>query len=336
MRRVTAVTVLCGSLVVGASAHADSLARLALSETATPLLGGHVAAQFPATATQEARGHSIMAAANPVEEETRIVINDGDKRVVVMTYELFATVDKSFEKAVRKEVKQFFSSGAAYTVAPKKIGDFARAFVMKPDKLDGTQGANLVLGAYLAHPDGTAQFVAFYANPEAALTDAAGCTKLAGQILATYRSGGAQLSLTGGAQTLFAWQHELHIDVPAGWVVTTTMGPDFVVHRGRQLTPFGAPSASLGLYLGGHPNAQYDQLGEQTRPTQTSGKLAGAAVVWHSWTDTTGLMRKEALATKVAPGDQALALHVFMAGPAAADIAMMDAIAATLRLTKKP
>jgi hypothetical protein len=322
-------------MAVPSVAAAGGLGSMPLAKKATPLLGDHVTARFPSAAKPQPRGHSVMAAANPVEEETRVVLDDGKKRFVVMTYEVFATSGSNFEKAVRKEVKQFFSSGAAYSVRAQKIGNFKRAFVMQPSKIDGTEGANLVMGAYLAHPDGTVQFIAFYANPEAATKDADGCTKLAEAILATVRAGSKKLHTDGGAQTLFAWQHVLHVDLPRGWILTTTQGPDFVVHRARQMAPFGEPAASLGIYLGGHPNAQYNQLGAETKRVERKGKLAGADTVWHSWTDATGLLRKEALASGVAPGDTGLAIHVFMAGPAEPDIAMMDALAATLRLTKK-
>ncbi len=332
---VVAAASACFAFMTPATAVADGLGSMKLAQKPTPLLGDRVTARFPAAARTQPRGHSIMAAANPVEEETRVVVDAGDKRFVVMTYELFATSGKVFEKSVRKEVKQFFSSGAAYTVSSQKIGDFARALVMKPSKIDGTEGANLVMGAYLEHPDGTVQFTAFYANPEAVTKDAAGCTKLAEAILASFRVGSKQLQMEGGVQKLFAWQHTLHVDVPAGWILTTTPGPDFVVHRARQLAPFGEPAASLGIYLGGHPNAQYDQLGAETKRVETKGKLSGVETVWHSWTDASGLLRKETLATGAAPGDAGLALHVFMAGPTGADIAMMDALSATLRLTRK-
>lgn len=335
-RSLALLVLALGFVAVSAPVQAGTLGKLPLAKKATPLLGGHLQARFPAKATSKPRGHSIMAAPNPVEEETRVVVDDGDKRFVIMTYELFATADKGFEKAVRKEVKQFFSSGAAYGVEARKIGNLKRAFVMKPSKLDGTEAANLVLGAYFAHGDGTVQFVAFYANPEAATKDAAGCTALAEKILATYRGGSRKLTLDGGAQKLFAWKNVVHVDVPRGWVITTTPGPDFVVHRGRKLSPFGQPTPSFGIYLGGHPNAQYNQLGSETKRTQTAGKLAGKDTTWHAWKDKSGLLRKEALAAGVAPGDPNLSMHLFMAGPDPADIAMIDAIAATVSVARKP
>ena len=53
------------------------------------LLKGRLSAVFPAGARLEGRGHDIMAADESVEEESRVVVDSGKQRFVIMCQELF-------------------------------------------------------------------------------------------------------------------------------------------------------------------------------------------------------------------------------------------------------
>ena len=318
MRTFATACALVVCLSVSSGAAAESFGSLPLRAEATPLLAGHLTARFPASAAVKPRGHSIMAAGKPSTEETRVVVDLDSQRLVVMTYEVFATAGGQFEAAVRKDVKNFFSSGARYAVRKTPLPPFSQVFVVTPSRLDGAGDANFVLGAYLVHPDGTVQFTAIYANPDASSRDPGGCAALAMSILKSFAPGPRRLEFGPREHALRAYGQALKLKTPAGWTVTTTQGPDFIVHRGRQIRAFGATGSSFGIYIGDHPSLQYAQLGTSAPQTRIPMTVLGTKGAWIDWSDTAGALHREAIIPR-----KGHKLHLFMAGPDAAAIQQM-------------
>jgi hypothetical protein len=336
-----AVTLLAlATLATPATATAGDLGKLALDKTPIDLLGGRLTMRFPAGARIEARGRSIMAAPEAAQHETRIVLEKGSEKLVVMTFELFALAGPDFEQQVRKELGGWKGKGgAAYAVAPLATGSpKLRAFAATPPVFDLERQAVLVLGMFVAHVDGTVQYVGFFVNP-AAGKDAAGCTGLVTRIAATLAPGARTLPRTGGLRGLdvLAVETELQATVPAGWVASVQPGPDFIVHHLRKLTPYGAATVSIGLYIGGHPSYQHRQTdGPAPQVTVVKGKLFGKDVEWQQWRRGAG---KDAATTHEAiaplPGNDRLRLHVFATVADAALLKEIHAIVATLKVGPK-
>jgi hypothetical protein len=337
------VIVLLGALLavaMPAPAEAGELGKLALDKAATDLLGGRLVMRLPAGARIEARGRSIMAAPESAQHETRVVLEKGEEKLVVMVFEFFALAGPDFEQQVRKELGQLKGKGGApYAIGPLATGSpKLRAIAGTAPNLDPERKAALVLGAFLAHPDGTVQYVGFFVNP-AAGKDAAGCTALAKRIAATLAPGPRALPRAAGQRGLdvLAKDTELQVTVPANWVASVQPGPDFIVHHLRKLTSYGSPSLGIGVYVGGHPSYQHKQTdGPPSKVTVVKGKLFGKDVEWQQWQRGAG---KDASTTLEAiaplPGKDRLNVHVFATVADAAVLKEVQPIVATLKVGPK-
>jgi hypothetical protein len=292
------------------------------------LLNGRLRVRLPAGARNEARGHSIMAAPQSVQQETRLVLDAGRERLVVMSYELFATAGDDLAAAVRKYLAE---DGATEKIEPLTLAGL-RAIVAVPTTHDLKREAIPVLDVFVASPDSTVQALAFFVNP-AGGTDIQGVTELARRSAATLAAGPAKLPSTTGSRVL---SDGLHITVPAGYVATRQDGPDFTVHHLRKLGPLGEPTTRVGIYLGGHPAYQHKQVDDTpVALKKTAGKLLGQAMEWHTWTrgkPPTQVTTMEA----IVPHGSGLLVHVFMSAPSEAALAEPKAIAETLAPMKAP
>lgn len=311
-------------------------------ESATDLLAGRLRLKLPKGAKLEARGHSIMAAPESAQHETRVVIdavggaNPGTgsafkrERLVVMSYELFATAGPDLLAAVRKDLGDEQPQPAVETMG--LVSPELRAVAVTPATLDKTREAIPVLGVYVAQADGTVQYVAFYINPPAA-EDVAGATDLARRIAATLGPGPRRLALTAGSRSL---TDGLKLQVPAGYAITRQDGPDFSVHHVRKLVQLGQTAPRLGVYVGGHPSFQYRQVErDTTRPPDVKrvpGKLLGRDIEWHRWTrgDKPPLLVTQEAILPLSEGDRWLVAHVFFSAEQDADLVELEKIAASL------
>lgn len=307
-------------------------------ESATDLLAGRLRLKLPRGARLEARGHSLMAAPESAQHETRVVIdaNTGTgsalkrERLVVMSYELFATAGPDLVAAVRKDLGDEQPLPAIEPLGV--LGPELRAVAVTPQTLDKTREAIPVLGVYVAQADGTVQYVAFYINPPAA-EDVAGATGLARRIAATLAPGPRRLALTAGIRAL---SDGLKLEVPAGYALTRQDGPDFRVHHVRKLVQLGQTAPRLGVYVGGHPSFQYRQVERDTaRPPEVKrvpGRLLGRDIEWHRWTrgDKPPVLVTQEAILPLSEGERWLVAHVFFSAEQDADLAELDKIAASL------
>jgi hypothetical protein len=202
-------------------APAGSLARLALAEKPLSLLEDRLLVRVPATGKAEPREHGIMAAPPSPEEETRIVIDAGQARMVLMAYEVFALAGDDLEKAVRADVAESWGEEAA-AVKVEKVGVALplTAIAIVPPIGDGTDEANLLLGLYIRNGDGMVQSVVFYVNPSGA-RDAAGALTLARKIAATVTTGKRKLNRDAGPRSFRGiGGGGLTVTVPEGFVTS--------------------------------------------------------------------------------------------------------------------
>ena len=326
--------------LIAMPADAGELAKLKPGSKTTPLLSGRLTIKLPDQAKVAARRASIMAAEEAPEDETRIVIDAGSERFVVMTWELFAQKGKDFPKRARKYLEK-----SALTPGERAKAKIEKASTPKtglevwavaPPTHDLEREAIMVLAAVIAHPDETVQFMAFYVNPKGAM-DIPGVTKLARSILGTLGSGKRRLELAAGSRKLKAFKKTLEVEVPLGVVHRFQQGPDFLVHRLTQVVALNDDSGALGVYIGGHPSYQYKQkenraMGKwKAKVTKKKGKVVGGDIEWHRWEDN-GWHTAEAILPL--PGEDRLLLHIFASGAKASLVDEMLKIAATLNVAK--
>jgi hypothetical protein len=318
------VTVVVVALPMAASA--GQLSKQKVAAQPTQLLAGRLTARLPASARLEARRRSIMAAPESGQDESRVVLEAGREKLVIMVYELFALAGDDLEASVKKTVKQ--QKGGELTVQ-KLAARGLQTVAVTLAKPDVTAEAVLILSQYTALSDRTVQLLNFYVNPEAA-KDVAGCRSLAKRIAATVAAGKAPLMSKAGVRALKGLDgSELKITVPDGWVATTQPGPDFVVHRLRKLTLLSENTEGIGVYLGGHPSYQHRQRGLDAKSVkQSPGTLLGKKVVWQEWS----LSPKDSSRTAeaIVPISARIQAHVFITTEAVR-VQELKKIASTLK-----
>ncbi|UQA57800.1 hypothetical protein [Polyangium aurulentum] len=321
---------------------------------ALSLLSDRLTLRMPAGARVAARPHSIMAADQPNEQETRAILDAGDERLVVMTYEAFAKIskDKDPESAVRAAMNKDFDAPKP-TLAPLPLADGnLKAWVVYPATVDKNREAILVLAAYVLHPDGFVQTLSFYVNPASAKGEGCsgqiraanasampkapgelpGCTALARAIASTLAAGPRRLDMAAGERKIQGQYNDdtFLATVPAGTNVTTQKGPDFTVHRVLFPADLGAPQQTLGIYVGGHPSFQFNQVEAQVKPTQRPGRALGQAVVWQVWPVSPERVMAEAMVAH--PKTKGTKVHLFAGAGNEKDLAPLLDMAASLRL----
>src|ERR1041385_1783407 len=264
------------SMFYAASAQ---LGQLKLSAKTTDLLNGRLTVQVPAQGQPHAIGRSIMTAPDAVSETTRIVIDSGRQRMVLMAYELFARTDQGFEQAVQKASAQLPVKGR---IEEWPLSAPLRGVAYFPVTPTHNEEANLVMGVYAAQADGTVQFVAFYVNRSAAKEFNA-ASALAGAIAKTIAAGPRRLNSSAGEREFSAYspKNSILATVPDGYVVTTQDGPDFMVHHVRKMVRLGETAESLGLYVGDHPSSNREGFKETGNAV-----LFGKQAKWYEKVDT--------------------------------------------------
>ncbi len=313
--RIAIVFAACAVMTPATSA-ADVPTKLAGKPTA--LLGDHVEVALPVGMKLEARGHSIMAADQAGEDETRAVLDDGSARLVMMAYELYATTGPDFRAAAIADAKAQLPNAMVEAVAlAKPLAGFAAA---PPTK--GDQDANLIYMMWLGNADATVQVLAFYLNPAGAKATGKWLA-LAKKIAATAVAGKRVLATKAGDRAL----GDLVVALPDGWAVTPQPGPDFIVFHLRKTAVLGTSPPRCGVYVGGFASYQYSQNGiEAAHVKKLAGKLMGAKVDWYVWT-ANGSSTTEAM-TKGLNGET---VHVFCSASAEGELADLRKLAETLR-----
>ena len=76
------------------------------------LLNNRLTVSMPESTRNEARGHNIMGAPAANESESRLVFEDGGKKMVLMAWELFRRAGDNYGDEVPKALKEWSESEA--------------------------------------------------------------------------------------------------------------------------------------------------------------------------------------------------------------------------------
>lgn len=305
--------------------------------TATPtklvtVMGGRLSMHVPAKAQIKPFAVGVMAAQPSSTEATRIVLDSGKKRMVIVTGETYRRAGKDFEQALGR------GDGSNFTIAPLKAAGVKLAFALTPKHPEADPEAFMLLSVSAVNSDDTVVNVSFYINPPA-MAESKACQALSLAIAKTITAGNKPLQDTAGERRMSGYlAGDLVTTVPGGYVLSQQQGPDFVVYHLRKVHPYGVEAdSSLGIYLGWAPN----QLPTATGATLTkeNGRLLGHNVTWYREREigTDHLNQDETLLT-LEPGgkDQPpIQMHVFANSYDAKDIRELRSIADSLRLEQK-
>jgi hypothetical protein len=320
------------------NAASAQLGQLKPGFKTTDLLNGRLTVRVPAQGQSQAMQRSIMAAPDAVSETTRIVINSGPQRMVVVAYELFARTDQGFEQGVQKETARL---PVKVRVEEWPLPSPLRGFAYFPLTPTHNEEANPVMGIYAAQADGTVQHVAFYINRSAA-KDFNAAAILAKSIAKTIAAGPQRVNSSAGEHEFSAYspKNSIFATVPEGYAVTVQQGPDFRVYYLRKLVRFGETAESLGFYVGDYPSSDRQGFkeggiailfGKQAKWYEKEDTQNGKTVYFTSAIVPLAEPNPEAVPTGYRP--MASFADVFLSAGDRAGIEELKKIAATLRIS---
>ncbi len=319
-------------LLAASAPSAGPISKLVLAETPSEALGGRLTVRLPPGATAESRGHSIMSADIPAENETRFVLEAGGARIVLMVSDVFATAGAGIVESAKSDVEKWQKkAGESMRVEPLVLAGGIHAAQVTPSKLLCDDDACFVEGAYLETAEGEVEYAALYVNA-AGVGESEAVRALGAKILASIAAGPKTLPLDAGERALlgFGERGALSATLPKNTAVQLERGPDFNVVRLHLLKPLGAQPSTLGVYVGGFPSFH---PGKATASRETT--LLGVKTAWFDSRDTGKKVRSEEALVSFKEEEDSPFVHLFATGDEA-DLPALEALAASLHFAPRP
>ena len=298
------------------------------------MLGGRVLVRMPEGAKIEPRkAANIMGPDPSADEESRIVLDAGGERLVLMAQETFQWADKDFKEVLGKRF-------ADCSVTPLPEGKESPAsYLLIPKEVSPGQVATGVASACMILPDKTVVLLRAYANREAC-QDLPGCTALAKEILSHAAGANVPLKHEAGTRRIRAMAagKDVQVDLPAGFILTSQRGPDFWLNYIRPLSPYGTVPGTLLLYQGAHPSSFLKQDNAGAKPPEVAsvdGTFLGQKTPWMKWTEGAGDQVRTCAETIVPCGDM-WNLHLYFSAQKPEEMAACEKIAQGMALVDKP
>lgn len=227
--------------------------------------------QFPAAAKLNPRVADIMASDPNVNRETRVILDQGDKRLVILTQDLYAFSGKSLFEDISKEVEPEFEFR-------RKIiydNDSVMAILSTPTKFDSSSGATLINSLLIKSPDNTVSRTDAFINP-AAFAKRYEFIQMTDSIFSSVRKGQRRLDLSPKEEIykIFGTDSKFNFKLPAGYYVTVDEKYDFGVFKIKKLKSslLDTSYTAITIYAGHYPSYIHTEYGYVTEKT---GKAKG-------------------------------------------------------------
>jgi hypothetical protein len=247
-----------------------------------PLLESRLVARMPPEAKAGAFSPGLMSGPQSTAQVHRVVMDLGTIRIVIMATELFRTSKEDMAPAaaiiageLRGELKipdpkvRALPSGEGVTVE-----------FIEPDRFIPRGDANLVAAALVRQRDATLQLLRIYTNGPG--TEAPDKVKAIALAVAGSIKAGTRTMQSGGRFTNSDSPFEF--DLPAGFTCYHQRSYDFTVDHVVRLVEMGAPSSTLGVYAGGHPQKRSSPADARS----TKSTLFGREAEWMLWSNDSG------------------------------------------------
>jgi hypothetical protein len=286
------------------------------------LLGSRLIVSMPAGSCLEPRGHDIMGAPEPPEDESRVVWQKGAEKLVLMAYELHAYAGKDFAGNVRRLLQKEKKAEQPFVVS-QSVSKGGLPLVLAKSEHSGTASGpgQLLESAFVSTSDGSVQLLAMYANPEA-MKNAGRLSHLSESIFASLSQGTRQVN--PGRRTVTLGDAGAELSLPPATAMSIQNGPDFTVYRFFTMKELASPETSLGIYVGGHPSFHEDKTAKSTPAT-----ILGTRTSWFE-SKSGSSHRLDALVSRP---DGYTKLHLFISAPDEAGLQEMKQLAEAMSVT---
>jgi hypothetical protein len=240
----------------------------------------------PAATRSEPRPHNLMGNPPSPEQETRLIIDDGKKRLVIFAEEMNALGTHN----LIEDIKNSYTAEEKpdYTFYESRSADGLAEVYTIPLKHDTTKDAILITSLIIQTKDSALIQIGAYLNP-AAFRDLPAYQDLVKNILHAVRSGTRSLPYKARKEALplFGNLSNLLFPCPDNFIVNTEQGYDFNVTQIRRLPPITYKvSGGIVIYSGRHPSLMAPEY--QFKPEQAkekSGLFLKTKIKWAVYTD---------------------------------------------------
>lgn len=287
---------------------------------------------FPKAVVNTARGTDIMAPGPNENEETRLLLDNGDKRLVFFAQELYSLSNRDmFLQALTQQDKRFDFKKKILTDK-----DSLLSILSSPSKFDTGQQAMLVNSLLVKTQDHSVFRIDAFINPEAYKNRAA-YQKLSEKVFATLSKGSKRVNLLPRKEVIpiMGTGKSFEVSLPAGYTVTRDTKQDFQVLKfHKYLSIIDTVWIGLTVYTGNHPSFFYnDYKLKESDAGKAKGPFLGKDVTWLQFNNSRGFYLKE----QQMPGDEIepnLKLHVAMMSNSSSLMTELARIVALMELKK--
>ena len=302
------LSVILSSFLV-ALLHAQSLEELKLDNKQS-ILNDKAFFYFPKAAVNEARAVDIMSADHNINEETRIVFDQGDMRLVFFAQELYLLGNERLFEEVSGQVNENYKFNNK--ILTRK--DDLLSVLSTPTVFDSTSGAILINSLLVKMQDNAIFRIDAYINP-AAYSKKNEFTGLTEKVFSTLQKGKRTNKRNARQETMeiFGSDKKFRFELPENYGVTVNQKYDFQVFYFHKYQDFADTNwVSVTIYTGHHPSFFYTSNFRRDQATEIAGEFLGQKVSWLSFADKEkGIYLKEQQ-IKADEIDFGLIVHVVM------------------------
>lgn len=280
------VILICFILTIQAWAQEkmnDSISSIPLTNKLS-ILKDRVFLTCPDSAKNIARANDIMEAPKSEENETRIVFDIKDMRLVIFAQEMYARTTPDLlndlnQKNLKGEMVKF---GFVSKIIKDEKGFIA--ILSTPTKYDEKSQAILINSLIIKNQDSSLTKINAFINP-AACKQKEAYIKLTESIFKTIEQGNRKLNLSERQEEnkILGSKNKLVFSIPNNHCLTIDNGYDFDVYKIKPVKLLNDTTYSqIFVYTGDHPSWFYGEYGfKDDENTIINGELFDEKITWY-------------------------------------------------------
>ncbi|MES2773357.1 MAG: hypothetical protein V4722_04190 [Bacteroidota bacterium] len=240
--------------------------------------------RFPDSAKNMSRSTNIMSAGPNATQETRVVYDEGDKRMVFFAQELNIKGVPNLETALKKE------SDKDYPLTVRKIfdKDSVQVILMTPLKIEINEEAIFINSLIIKNADNTLSKLSVFLNPKA-YASKKDFEKIAAMAFASFTKGVRRIDLSARTVSFNPMETKtiFLLKLPKDYTVTRDESHDFEVYKIKKVEAYGLSTrGDLIIYFGYHPSLFEHVLKlEKFKTADTEHEFMFHKLKWFNYND---------------------------------------------------
>jgi hypothetical protein len=271
------LTILLAVFITSTALHSQTLENIKLDNKQS-ILNNKVFFYFPTSAINEKRGVDIMSADPNENEETRIVFDNGDMRLVFFAQELFTLADNDLFHTISRQNEK-----AQFQTKILTDKDSLLSILSTPTKFDSTKNAILVNSLLVKTQDNSLFRINAYINPSSyKIKDK--YQELTESVFSSLTKGTRKTNLAARQEKreIYGTEKSLIFHLPDNYCITVDQQYDFqVIKLHRYQTFTDTTWIQVIIYIGNHPSMVYRDYGfSENEGQKIKGKFLDKSINW--------------------------------------------------------